>query len=137
MPDKTRRHRTHCCAYVRCCAGRRDFVLQNDPVPRALLSVDPTFQALKQWSPVRGLLALRGALLGEGSPLSSSRFLFEAVGDVYLIKWEPSGGTQVRARERLNPRPWNPVCIVGCHVVPCGAPGSPCGSHVNPHVIAM
>lgn len=28
-------------------------VLDNDPVPRALLSVDPTFTTLKGWTPVK------------------------------------------------------------------------------------
>eukprot|EP00775_Hariotina_reticulata_P005491 gene5491-5726_t len=69
----------------------KDFVLENDPIPRALLSVDPTFELLKGWSPVQGLLHLREALAGRGSPLSPNRFLFESVGQVHLIKWTQEG----------------------------------------------
>lgn len=65
---------------------------QNDPVPRALLSVDPTFELLKRWSGFQGLLQLRG-LLSPGGPVSPDRFLFECVGDVHLIKWTPEGDT--------------------------------------------
>jgi hypothetical protein len=60
-------------------------------VPRALLSVDPTFELLKSWGAVQGLLQLRQLLAGEGSPLSPGRFLFESVGQVHLIKWTPEG----------------------------------------------
>eukprot|EP00879_Flechtneria_rotunda_P013120 GHRR01013703.1.p1 GENE.GHRR01013703.1~~GHRR01013703.1.p1 ORF type:complete len:350 (+),score=101.70 GHRR01013703.1:1725-2774(+) len=73
----------------------RDFVLEHDPVPRALLSVDPAFQMLKGWSAVKGLLQLRELLAGEGSPLSPTRFLFEAVGQVYLVRWTQEGGSEV------------------------------------------
>lgn len=69
----------------------QNFVLENDPVPRAMLSVDPTFEMLKEWSAVKGLLHLRGLLAGQGSPLSPGRFLFESVGQVQLIKWTPEG----------------------------------------------
>jgi hypothetical protein len=62
-----------------------------DPIPRALLSVDPTFEFLKGWSPIQGLLHLREALAGRGSPLSPDRFLFESVGQVHLIKWTQEG----------------------------------------------
>lgn len=83
----------------------KNFVLENDPVPRALLSVDPTFELLKGWGAVKGLLQLRELLAGAGSPLSSSRFLFESVGQVHLIKWTPEGagaaavGTAVQATD--------------------------------------
>ena len=48
----------------------RSFVLENDPVPRALLSVDPTFTALKNSRPGAALLQLRHWLLGPGVPLT-------------------------------------------------------------------
>lgn len=38
----------------------RSFVLDNDPVPRAMLSADPTFALLKQSAPVSWLLQVRG-----------------------------------------------------------------------------
>jgi hypothetical protein len=69
----------------------RNFALENDPVPRALLSVDPTFEMIKQWDTAKALLQLRERLVGKGSPLSTDRFLFETVGELYLIKWTPEG----------------------------------------------
>ena len=69
----------------------RNFALENDPIPRALLSVDPTFEMIKQWDTAKALLQLRERLVGKGSPLSTDRFLFETVGELYLIKWTPEG----------------------------------------------
>ncbi len=37
------------------------------------------------------LLALRGAVLGEGAVLSSGRFLFETVGQLMLLRWSGKG----------------------------------------------
>ena len=37
-------------------SGLRSFVLDSDPVPRAMLSADPTFALVKDWGPVKGLL---------------------------------------------------------------------------------
>lgn len=37
----------------------RSFVLDNDPVPRAMLSVDPTFAMLKQSAPMSWVLEAR------------------------------------------------------------------------------
>lgn len=37
----------------------RSFVLDNDPVPRAMLSADPAFALLKQSAPVSWLLQVR------------------------------------------------------------------------------
>lgn len=39
----------------------RSFVLDNDPVPRAMLSADPAFALLKQSAPVSWLLQVRGS----------------------------------------------------------------------------
>lgn len=71
------------------------FVLENDPVPRALLSVDPTFTALKQSRPGAALLQLRHWLLGPGVPLTPERFLADNVGDVHLICWNADAGHMV------------------------------------------
>ena len=38
----------------------RNYVLDNDPVPRALLSVDPTFEALKDWMPIKWVVLAWG-----------------------------------------------------------------------------
>lgn len=88
-----------CSAAPRCCrnACRSDnsllgpvvpfhpHVPQDDPVPRALLSADPAFLALKQTPAVAGLLRLREQWLGQGV-LSPTRFLFHPAGDVYLVR---------------------------------------------------
>ncbi|KAI8467487.1 MAG: hypothetical protein J3K34DRAFT_460375 [Monoraphidium minutum] len=73
----------------------RNFVLQNDPIPRALLSVDPTYQMLSGLPVVQSLLELRARLAGHGTALSPQRFLFETVGEVHFIKWTPQDGAQV------------------------------------------
>ncbi|GBF94188.1 hypothetical protein Rsub_07175 [Raphidocelis subcapitata] len=77
-------------------AQLRNFVLQGDPVPRAMLSVDPAFQLLSGLPAFRALLELRAALAGGGrGPLSPGRFLFESVGEVHLIKWSPEEGSRL------------------------------------------
>lgn len=40
-------------------SAMRSFVLDNDPVPRAMLSADPAFALLKQSAPVAWLLQAR------------------------------------------------------------------------------
>lgn len=69
----------------------RHFVLEHDPVPRALLSVDPAFQIASALPWARRLLELRAAVAGGAAPLSPSRFLFEPVGEVHLIKYSAAG----------------------------------------------
>ena len=64
----------------------RNYVLQDDPVPRAMLSADPAFSALKSSPAVAGLLRLREQWLGQGA-LTPNRFLYHPAGDVYLIRW--------------------------------------------------
>ncbi|KAL4439045.1 hypothetical protein ABPG77_006982 [Micractinium sp. CCAP 211/92] len=73
----------------------RNYVLQDDPVPRALLSADPAFLALKSSPAVAGLLRLREQWLGQGV-LSPTRFLFHPAGDVFLIRWSAERGHTVR-----------------------------------------
>lgn len=73
----------------------RSFVLENDPVPRALLSVDPTFTALKNSRPGAALLRLRSWLLGPSVPLTPDRFLADNVGEVNLLRWTPDAGHRV------------------------------------------
>lgn len=74
----------------------RSFVLDNDPIPRAALSVDPTFSVVRQWGAVKGLLALREWALGTGVALTPTKFLFDNVGEVHLIRWTPEAGQQVK-----------------------------------------
>ena len=75
----------------------RSFVLDNDPVPRAMLSVDPTFALQKATAPLSWLLEARRRLLGDGAALTPERFLYENVGEVYLIRWSPEAGQNVGA----------------------------------------
>ena len=82
----------------------RSYVLENDPVPRALISADPNFRAAASWAPVARLLQLRQALLGPGSMLSSERFMFENVGDTFLLRWSPQAGHAVVS--------CGPVCVL-------------------------
>ena len=88
-----------CCGVVQVvglsAARVRSFVLDNDPVPRAMLSVDPTFALLRNAAPVSWLLEARRRLLGAGAALTPERFLFENVGGVYLIRWSPESGQKV------------------------------------------
>ena len=60
----------------------KSFVLDNDPIPRAMLSVDPTFALLKQSTPMSLLLEARRRLFGSGASFTPERFLYENVGDV-------------------------------------------------------
>jgi len=84
----------------------RNFILQNDPIPRALLSVDPTYQLFAGLPVVQSLLELRAWLAGSsGAPLSPTRFLFETVGEVHFIKWSAQG--ECGGFERR-------VCVLGC-----------------------
>lgn len=57
-------------------------MLDNDPVPRAMLSVDPTFAMLKQSAPMSWVLEARRAFLGSGVAFTPEKFLYENVGDV-------------------------------------------------------
>lgn len=67
----------------------KSFVLDNDPIPRAMLSVDPTFAMLKQSAPLSWVLEARRRFLGSGSALTPERFLYENVGEVYACHQEP------------------------------------------------
>jgi hypothetical protein len=72
------------------------YVLEGDPVPRALLSADPTFASLSQGNGLfSAALRLNSRLFGEGAALTPTRFLFEPLGVVKLVRWSPSGGSEV------------------------------------------
>lgn len=59
------------------------YVLDQDPVPRAMLSVDPTLSVLKQFVGLQSLVDAPRSFLG-GTPV---RFLFDLpMGEVYLLK---------------------------------------------------
>ncbi|PNW71802.1 hypothetical protein CHLRE_16g688700v5 [Chlamydomonas reinhardtii] len=73
-----------------------NWVLEHDPIPRAMLTADPYLTAARKAVPgLSALLALRGAVLGEGSALSSGRFLYEALGETMLLRWSSKGGCEV------------------------------------------
>ncbi|KAK9841107.1 hypothetical protein WJX74_000038 [Apatococcus lobatus] len=76
-------------------AAIQNFVLENDPIPRAMLSVDPSFVYLKRFSAVQSLLEFRERWLGGQAIFSPKRFLYENVGDVHLILWRSRHGLQV------------------------------------------
>ncbi|CAG9465755.1 unnamed protein product [Pedinophyceae sp. YPF-701] len=68
----------------------RSFVVDNDPIPRAFLQADPVWALVKKFPPARGLLALRDAIGGAGGVMSSTRFLFDPVGELYLLSRDQS-----------------------------------------------
>jgi hypothetical protein len=76
----------------------RAFVLSNDPVPRMWLSADPFFGAALANETVRSVLRSREALFGAGV-FSTERFLYEAVGTLYWLRWSP-GGTELVVHEQ-------------------------------------
>ena len=68
----------------------RAFVLSNDPVPRMWLAADPLFGAAAANETVRGALRSREEMFGAGVS-STERFLYEAVGTLYWLRWSPAG----------------------------------------------
>ena len=71
------------------------FFAEGDPVPRWLLSSDPTFAAAASFPPLAAALAASSWLFGPSAPLSTGRFLFEPAGECYLLSWSPSAGHSV------------------------------------------
>lgn len=78
-------------------ASLRSFVLDSDPIPRAMLSIDPTFSFFTQWPAVKGILQMRQWFMGQTAApvVNPARFLYNNVGEVYLIKWTVSQGHKV------------------------------------------
>lgn len=74
----------------------RAIVLDNDPVPRAFLSADPAFSLLKSVGLVRSLMDLRDSVFGLGHVFSQERFLYENVGQTYLLRGRFRGPGQQR-----------------------------------------
>jgi hypothetical protein len=72
----------------------RAFVLSNDPVPRMWLAADPFFGAAASNETVAGLMSAREWLFGQGI-LSKGRFLYDAAGTLYWMRWSPDAGTSV------------------------------------------
>ena len=68
----------------------RAFVLSNDPVPRMWLAADPFFGAALANETVRDALRSREEMFGAGV-FSTERFLYEAVGTLYWLRWSPAG----------------------------------------------
>mmetsp|Transcript_6028 Transcript_6028/g.22785 ORF Transcript_6028/g.22785 Transcript_6028/m.22785 type:complete len:557 (-) Transcript_6028:2879-4549(-) len=76
----------------------RAFVLHNDPVPRMWLASDPVFQNAVRNETVVSMLNAREFFFGTGV-FTKNRFLYEAVGTLYWLKWSPSGGTSMTVHE--------------------------------------
>lgn len=71
------------------------FFAEGDPVPRWLLSSDPSFAVAASFPPLAAALAARAWLFGPSAPLSTGRFLFEPAGECYLVSWSPRSGHSV------------------------------------------
>lgn len=78
-------------------ASLRSFVLDSDPIPRAMLSIDPTFAFFKQWPAVKTIMQVGRWFMGQPAPstVTPARFMYNNVGQVYLIKWTVSQGHKV------------------------------------------
>eukprot|EP00884_Botryococcus_braunii_P015633 jgi/Botrbrau1/2753/Bobra.0164s0032.1 len=76
-------------------SAMRNFVLDNDPVPRAMLSVDPSFTFLKKVAPIKALLEMRERWVGPGASLTPNRFLYVTVGELHYIRWSSQDGHKV------------------------------------------
>ena len=78
-------------------ASLRSFVLDSDPIPRAMLSIDPTFAIFKQWPAVKNIMQVGRWFMGQQAPLpvTAARFMYNNVGEVYLIKWTVGQGHKV------------------------------------------
>ena len=78
-------------------ASLRSFVLDSDPIPRAMLSIDPTFAFVKQWPAVKNIMQVGRWFMGQQTPVpvSPAKFMYNNVGEVYLIKWTVGQGHKV------------------------------------------
>ena len=72
----------------------RAFVLSNDPVPRMWLAADPLYAGAAANETVASLMSAREWLFGRGM-LSRGRFLYDAAGTLYWMRWAPEAGTAV------------------------------------------
>lgn len=63
----------------------RNWVLDYDPVPRAMLSADPYFQFAIQSEGAKRALDWGQRLFGNPRWLSQTRFLFRSIGEVFLL----------------------------------------------------
>lgn len=73
----------------------RAFVLSNDPVPRMWLAADPLYAGAAANETVASLMSAREWLFGRGM-LSRGRFLYDAAGTLYWMRWAPEAGTAVK-----------------------------------------
>lgn len=73
----------------------RNFVMADDPVPRALLGADPAFAALKGLPGVQTMMDLRERFFGQGGMLSGQRFLYHPAGEVFLLDWNQQQGYKI------------------------------------------
>lgn len=91
-------------------------VLGNDPVARFWLEQDPFWRILSQ-SPFSGLLNARRALLRRPSLFTSSRFLYEACGQLVLLDEHDDGSVTAHnvnaecASQQLHPSELGPATL--------------------------
>lgn len=84
-------------------ASLRSFVLDSDPIPRAMLSIDPTFAFFKQWPAVKNIMQAGRWLMGQQAPppITPAKFMYNNVGEVYLIRWTVGQGHKVSSTTGL------------------------------------
>jgi pimeloyl-ACP methyl ester carboxylesterase len=70
----------------------RNFVCDQDVVPRMFLAADPAFSTLQSLPGASALLSLRERVFGASVSFSSSRFLYHAAGQVFLLRWDGERG---------------------------------------------
>ena len=81
----------------------RNYVLDNDPVPRTLLSVDPTFVAFKNSLPaIKSILEWRQQVYGKNAMFSLEKFMYQPAGPLFLIKWNAEQGQRVTLVEDVE-----------------------------------
>ena len=85
------------------------YVLDQDPIPRAMLSVDPTFAWLRTWGVVGQALKAGSSLLGWAPP-SDTPTLVHNAGNVFLMTWSAEQGHQVCCLLELF-CVWNNFCL--------------------------
>ena len=77
----------------------KQFVLSNDPVPRMWLASDPMFGSMvRNNESLKSLLDAREYFFGQGM-FTKNRFLYDAVGTLYWLKWTANDGTEITVHE--------------------------------------
>lgn len=69
-----------------------------------MLSIDPTFAFVKQWPAVKNIMQVGRWFTGQQAPLpvTPARFMYNNVGEVYLIKWTVGQGHKVSSNRLVH-----------------------------------